>query len=189
MTAAAGRRPAILGTISGAGGDGSAVSGHGRSYRYLLTRRWGVGPTAVFVMLNPSTADAERDDPTLTRCVSFARREGCAALAVVNLFALRSPDPRVLARHRDPVGPRNDTYIAAACAAAPLVVAAWGTGGRLHGRAAQVTAMLARAGVRLWCVGTTKDGSPRHPLYVRGSTPLILSSPPDASAAAAGGGG
>jgi hypothetical protein len=143
-----------------------------RTHRYLLTRRWADGPAAVFIMLNPSTADEQHDDPTIRRCTGFARREGCGALTVVNLFALRSADPHELARHPDPAGVHNDLFIALACVPAVLVIAAWGAFGGLGGRDKQVQAALAAAGVRLRCLGVTAAGAPRHPLYVRVGTPL-----------------
>ena len=89
-----------------------------RVYRYLLTRRWGTVPAMVWIMLNPSTADAFAEDPTIRRCLIFAHREGCGGLTVVNLFALRSTDPKALTRHPDPVGPANDTFIRGHCAPA-----------------------------------------------------------------------
>jgi hypothetical protein len=86
-------------------GHSEAVFSPDRAYRYLLIRRWALGgPTMTMIMLNPSTADAHADDPTIRRCVSLARREGCAALEVVNLFALRSPYPKALLAAADPAG-------------------------------------------------------------------------------------
>ena len=138
-------------------------------YRYQLGRRWAAGgPVVAFVMLNPSTADAERDDPTIRRCAGFARRWGFAAMTVVNLFALRATDPARLRRARDPVGPANDGHIAAAAAGADAVVLAWGAHGDLRGRDRDVLALL--AGVRPACLGVTRGGQPRHPLYLPRAT-------------------
>lgn len=136
-------------------------------YRYLLTRRWGHGKTATFVMLNPSTADAEVDDPTIRRCVGFAAALGCAALAVVNLYAWRATKPADLWRAPDPVGEKADRYLtllarAARAERAPLI-AAWGA----NARPDRVAAVLALPGMdRLTALGVTKDGAPRHPLYL-----------------------
>lgn len=155
-----------------AGGTAAAVFDQGRGYRYLLTRIW--DPTRqplVCVMLNPSTADAFVEDPTIRRCVSFAQREGAGGLVVVNLFALRSTDPRVLRHHPDPVGRYNDAFIRQATQAG-RVVAAWGAAGTEHGRGAAVAETLAARGVALSCLGTTSTGQPRHPLYVPGSAVL-----------------
>ena len=144
------------------------------AYRYLLTRQWGAGPVMCWIMLNPSTATAAADDPTVTRCRCFARREGCGGMVIVNLFGLRSPSPRVLLYHADPEGPRNDETVLAQASQASIVVAAWGAAGsqpRLTSRRSAVLAAL--SGIPLWCLGVTKAGEPRHPLMVRTETPLI----------------
>lgn len=144
--------------------------GERRLYRYSLLRRWGPGEVAIFVMLNPSVADADVDDPTVRRCVGFARALGCDALRIVNLYAYRTKDPAELRRARragvDVVGPENDGYLAAAAVSAfarqqPLV-AAWGA----HAEDARVAQVLALSvGFEdLRAFGVTRDGQPRHPL-------------------------
>ena len=159
----------LLGSLS------SAAFSADRTYRYVLTRTWDqTARTMTWIMLNPSTADAMADDPTIRRCKAFARREGFGGMAVVNLFGLRATDPRALRDHPDPAGPANDWFLRLHTQAAPRTVAAWGARGALHGRAAEVAGMLAAIpGVRLECLGVTADGSPRHPLYVRSDAPLI----------------
>lgn len=144
------------------------------TYRYALTRRWDEDrPPAVFVMLNPSTASAFTDDPTIRRCVGFARSYGCGGLVVLNLFALRSTQPAALLTADDPVGPANDQLLRLTLQAPDrLVVAAWGTHGTHLGRDQAVTAMVAQLGVQLHCLGLTKGQHPRHPLYVRGDAKL-----------------
>ena len=149
---------------------GTATLSADRAYRYLLTRRWGDGPAMTWIMLNPSTADASDDDPTIRRCIGFARREGCAAIQVVNLFALRAADPRELRASPDPVGPGNDGFLLARPAAA-CIVAAWGASGNFLGRSRKVRVML--GGTALLCLGLTSAGEPRHPLYSRSDTPLV----------------
>lgn len=156
-----------------------------RTYRYLLSRHWGFGafsfgsdepgPTLAWVMLNPSTADALEDDPTIRRCMGFAKAWGYAGITVVNLFAVRSTDPAVLHRHPDPVGPDNDDVLRLLVEEGGLTdfVAAWGAHPTVERRAAQVVGMLRVAGARFDCLGLTKDGHPRHPLYVAGSTKPI----------------
>jgi hypothetical protein len=141
-----------------------------RTYRYLLEHRWGTAAAMVLVMLNPSTADATRDDPTMRRALRFARREGCGGLIVVNLVALRATDPAALAAHPDPVGPDNDQILCAAAGRGTPLVAAWGAHGALHGRDRAVLRLLAPA--RLRCLGLTAGGQPRHPLYLPASTQL-----------------
>lgn len=142
-----------------------------RRYRYLLTRQWGSGPRALFVGLNPSTADAGTDDPTTRRIVGFAQSAGCGSMALVNLYAWRSTSPSVLRQVTDPIGPDNDQWIAHALSAADIVVIAWGTHAGVA-RAAAVIHLLAHS--TIWCLGRTKDGHPRHPLYVPARTPLEL---------------
>lgn len=145
------------------------LSDDGR-YRYRLTRRWADGDAwATFVMLNPSTADATEDDPTIRRCVSFAKREGCSALQVVNLFAYRATDPRELKRVADPVGPDNDAWLSRALGTPALRIAAWGA----HGRPDRVVVVKSFAVPGLHALGVTKDGHPRHPLYLRADAPLV----------------
>lgn len=141
-----------------------------RTYRYLLEHRWGSVAPMVLVMLNPSTADATRDDPTMRRALRFARREGCGGLIVVNLFALRATDPAALTSHPDPVGSDNDQVLCAAVGRGNLVVAGWGAHGTPHGRDRAVLRLLAP--VRLRCLGLTAGGQPRHPLYLPATAPL-----------------
>lgn len=151
--------------------DRGAVISRCRRYRYQLTRIWDDRlSTVVFVGLNPSTADANIDDPTVRRCVGFAREWGFGALILVNLFALRSTDPSGLYAARAPIGPDNDHWIRLAGSNAELVVAAWGVHGELHGRGRYVRALFPR----LMCLGRTREGHPRHPLYLSKDTPLKL---------------
>lgn len=153
------------------------------NYRYTLTRHWGSGEALMFVMLNPSTADAMQDDPTIRRCISFAKRDGYDGIVVQNLYAIRSTDPKVIhGAARDPIGPETDTYLAMTLTERVRrglpVVAAWGAGpggGRRGYLRFQVRMEYVRKlvpGVDWRCLGMTKAGAPRHPLYVAGSTPL-----------------
>jgi hypothetical protein len=145
----------------------TAVFDATRTYRYLLTRWWADGPQVGFVMLNPSTADAMEDDPTIRRCIGFAQAWGYGSLAVANVFAYRSTHPDDLLATNDPVGPDNDAWIARVASACPLVVCAWGSHRTtLKGRGAAVRAAL---GDRAHYLRLTKDGSPGHPLYLKGS--------------------
>jgi hypothetical protein len=158
--------------------SGALLSDDG-AYRYRLWR--GAGRSMLFVMLNPSTADASADDPTIRRCVSFAAREGCTRIDVINLFALRATDPKALAAHADPVGPDNRTHTDEALSMAVHcdfpIVAAWGAHGFAVSRAVAFAQAAARLRAPLLCLGTTKDGAPRHPLYVRADAPLVVWSP------------
>ena len=144
---------------------GTAVLSPTGLYRYSLTRSWSqVELTRVlWVMLNPSTADAELDDPTIRRCIGFSKTWGFDSLEVVNLFAMRATNPAELRMCPDPVGSLNDLHIAAAVACADLVVAAWGAHPLATERAKAVLPLLGEP----VCLGRTKSGAPRHPLYVR----------------------
>jgi hypothetical protein len=140
-------------------------------HRYRLERAWdnsSLRRPCVFIMLNPSTADGLQDDPTIRRCVRFARSWGYNHLVVVNLFSYRATDPDELLKSPAPVeGPRNMEYIWDATVQAGLIVAAWGAQGCLFGQDRRVLDTITHD-VR--CLGTTKSGQPRHPLYVRGDT-------------------
>ena len=149
------------------------------AYRYLLTR----GPLGsgerrlVAVGLNPSTADAVKPDPTTTRLVALAKREGCAHLVLINLYALRSRDPRALERHADPVGPHWAEWLARVLRDTDpkdLVLLCWGASGpRRSEQPARVLAAIEDRGLVAWCLGRCRDGSPRHPLLVRADTALV----------------
>jgi hypothetical protein len=153
---------------------GATFDARGR-YRWRLWRTLGASPDRVlFVMLNPSTADADRDDPTIRRCIGFARAWGFGRLDVVNLFAFRTALPGRLRGSRDPVGPDNDRHIARAARDADAIVAAWGVHGALLRRDRAVLDLLADR--PLLCLGRTRAGHPRHPLYLRAAThpvPLV----------------
>jgi len=139
-----------------------------RAHRYTLWREFDLTNSdfVQFIGLNPSTADEVQDDPTVRRCIDFAKRWGFGALCMTNIFGFRATDPRVMKAHPEPIGPDNDAWLARIAAGAGLVVAAWGTHGVFMDRGRAVQSYLHN----LSCLGTTKDGSPRHPLYVRADT-------------------
>lgn len=151
------------------------------TYRYSLGREWAPitgrpGALLAWVMLNPSTADADVLDPTLRRCRAFSRRFGYAGMVILNLFGLRSPDPRRLAGHHDAVGPDNDDEITTWLSrpAVGAVVCAWGAHREAHdsGRADTVLRIVNDSGKPTYVLGLTKDGHPKHPLYLPSETPL-----------------
>ncbi len=150
------------------------------TYRYTLRRRipsalrW-VKP-CLFVMLNPSTADATKDDPTIRRCIGFAKREGCTDLTVVNLYALRATDPAELGKHADPFGPDNGRHLAEQIALHrhEIIIAAWGANPFAYRQESTSVAKMALRTAGAFCLGTTAQGHPRHPLYVKADQPLVL---------------
>lgn len=145
------------------------------TYRYTLGRTWGDPESQnrlAVCMLNPSTATALVDDPTISRCIGFAKREGCDGLDVLNAYALRSTDPRALLTHADPVGPDNDSHLCTAVWSHSVIVVAWGVN-ITPKRQAAIAAIIDDANCTAMCLGVTKDGFPRHPLYVRSDQPLV----------------
>jgi hypothetical protein len=157
--------------LNDSSGRDGAIFSPCMTWRYSLRRDWSDMLTpprvALWIMLNPSTADHLKLDPTVTRCREFSRAWGYTALEVVNLFALRSTDPEGLYAHADPVGPGNDHYIARAAEAADLIVCAWGNHAALHTRGRAVTAAL--SGRLLHALRLNGSGHPAHPLYLPGS--------------------
>jgi len=129
-----------------------------------------------FIGLNPSTADETKDDPTIRRCIGFAKAWGYAALCMTNLFAFRATDPYVMKSHQHPVGDDNTHHLLTCGANAGLVVAAWGKHGTFRHQDLNVRQILYRAGVRLHCLGLNSDGTPKHPLYLKkDTTPSLFS--------------
>lgn len=144
---------------------GARLSECGR-YRYTLTRQWGDGMRVCWVMLNPSTADATDDDPTIKRVRGFTRAWGYSGFIVVNLFAWRATKPAELLKVADPVGPDNDVAIAGAVESSAAIIAAWGTvHKKLRWRAARVRSDIT-ANWSLHYLRLSNDGAPWHPLYL-----------------------
>jgi hypothetical protein len=161
-------------------GSGAVISAD-QVYRYHLNRYWAselhLGNFVLWIMLNPSTADADLNDPTITRCMGFARMWGFSGIEVVNLFGYRATDPDdLLAAHRagtDVVGPDNDEYVASSMHRAGICVAAWGAHRLAGSRSASMLRIAHEQGRNLFHLGDlTKDGHPRHPLYLAAATEL-----------------
>lgn len=157
----------------------SAVLSACGKYRYRLDREFddftGEG-RVTFVMLNPSTADATQDDPTIRRCKGYARAWGAARLSVVNLFAFRSTDPDALygMSRADAIGPENDQHILEACQQSKLVVCAWGNHGTLHDRAREVLKLIGTVQTPVALKINAKSGQPAHPLYLKGDAKPVM---------------
>lgn len=142
-------------------------------YRYSLRREWSNGGRIVlFIMLNPSTADAEVDDPTIRRCIALAKRWNFDALEVVNLFAWRATDPRQLSKCANPIGEGNNEAIMKAAERSSQIVCAWGANAYAKPMALRVKALLNH--LPLWAIKMNADGSPKHPLYAKTESNLVL---------------
>ena len=135
-------------------------------FRYRLARQWGEGDPLLFVMLNPSIADAEQDDATIRRCIKFAQSHGYEGLEVVNLFAYRATKPVDLKRAFYPVGPDNDMHIRHAAQTAGRVCVAWGANASGLNRPGEVLTLLRGVGVVPYCLRITRSGYPQHPLML-----------------------
>ncbi|MDK3019890.1 DUF1643 domain-containing protein [Pseudodonghicola flavimaris] len=145
----------------------TAVYSDCETYRYSLTRVWDpAGRRLLFLMLNPSTATEVQNDPTIERCERRARALGFGGFRAANIFALRETDPRAMRRAADPVGPDNDAAILDGLDWADQVIAGWGTHGAHLGRGAAVEALLRGTGRTVHHLGLTREGHPRHPLYI-----------------------
>jgi hypothetical protein len=149
---------------------GASMSACG-AFRYRLWRQWDEGkPRVLFVMLNPSTADGTLDDPTIRKCLGFAKRLGYGGIEVVNLFAFRATDPGDLSAAGWPVGPDNDTHIRTACGSVGGVICAWGSNvdrsPAAKDRAAAVRSLLHEVWGRCEALAHTKSGQPSHPLML-----------------------
>lgn len=148
---------------------GKAIFSIGREYRYGLARVWGDDSYALFIGLNPASADETKGDHTIRRCLNFSRRWNVGGMWVVNLFAYRSPYPEILFQQKDPVGEYNDEYISHFARYAKVVVACWGSLGHYRDRDFYVNNLIKR---KMYCFGLTQGGFPKHPLYLRNGTPL-----------------
>lgn len=161
----------LFGSAANDAGSSAVISECGR-YRYKLSRRTSVtqfsdtGKRAVWVMLNPSTADATTNDRTIEAVLDFSARWLCTHVDVVNMYAFRATDPSELWKAADPVGPDNNYWIMDTCYGADLIVCAWG-GNAAASRITEVEMMLPRP---TWALARNKDGTPKHPLYIRRDT-------------------
>ena len=153
------------------GVKGSALFGGDRKqYRYVLKRSWNNQlPAFMFLMMNPSTADISVDDPTVARCQAFARNWGGGSLYVTNTFAYRATDQRDLLAVLDPIGPENDRHILATARRVTKIIVAYGQPHRaLRQRGIEVCSLLRLSGHELYALKLNTDGSPGHPLYIKG---------------------
>lgn len=143
------------------------------TYRYLLRRVWNhEQPRALYIMLNPSTADASIDDPTIRSCIRLARENGYGSFEVINLFGLRATDPAELEKHPDPIGPMNERVGIAAIMRCDVAICAWGAHPMAARKSGFLLDQLRSRKPAVYCLGKTKAGAPKHPLYIKSGTPL-----------------
>ena len=153
--------------------ENDAVISDCGKYRYLLRRAWDAKkPRALYIMLNPSTADAYKDDATIRSCVRLAVGLGYGSIEVVNLFAWRATDPDELGTAPDAIGPNNDASIARAVERCDVAICAWGAYPVSSTRIADVKNAIRSRRPAVYCLGKTKAGFPKHPLYIKSGTPL-----------------
>ena len=167
--------------------DHKTIFSEDRIYRFTLWRDWtndsleleeregnNTGKFIMFIGLNPSTADETKDDPTIRRCIGFAKRWGYGALCMTNLFAFRATNPKDMIRHAEPVGIGNGSHLIEVAQSAGECVAAWGKHGRHNHRDSDVITLFEISGLasKLRCLGVNSDGTPKHPLYLRGDAKL-----------------
>ncbi|EGF20712.1 MULTISPECIES: DUF1643 domain-containing protein [Streptococcus] len=141
-----------------------AILSEDRKFRYILSRVWDEAkPTVLFIGLNPSTADENEDDPTIRKCINFAKSWGYGGILMANLFAYRATNPRVLYSEQDPIGSDNDFYIKEYADKSEMIIACWGNHGSFNNRSHEVYGLVDS----LHCLDTNKSGEPKHPLYIR----------------------
>lgn len=153
--------------------EDSAIFSPCRKWRYTLHRYWGDGPCVVFLMFNPSTADESTNDATIRRCIGFAKRWEYGRLIILNLFSIRSTDPRGVIKDEDPIGPDNDHWILESLRDAEELILAWGCNQHMSSPTLKIRPKTVIDNIKstypsmpLKCLGTRKDGSPRHPLML-----------------------
>jgi hypothetical protein len=143
------------------------------SYRYLLRRTWDHDkPRCLFIMLNPSTADAEIDDATIRSCIRLSKGFGYGSFEVINLFGLRATDPAELAKAEDPIGPMNERIGAAAIIRCDVAICAWGAHPMAQRHGQNIVGLVRSYRPAAYCLGKTKAGAPKHPLYIKSGTAL-----------------
>lgn len=152
----------------------SSVFSEGRKYRYTLYRKWEKGEgTIMFIGLNPSTADETEDDPTIRRCVSYAKTWGYQSLCMTNLFGFRATKPNVMMKEAFPIGRMNDAFLTLVAEEAALIVAAWGNKGSYMNRDVEVMRLF-QGKHSLYVLRLTKNGHPAHPLYLPKTLPAVI---------------
>jgi hypothetical protein len=166
---------------------GLQIKGMEEVYRYWLVIKWDGAPLGdvvqsyelkglmQFIGLNPSTATETVDDPTVRRCKDFARREGHGGMVMTNAFAHRSTDPKGMLRFDEPIGPENDIYLGMAAYACSKIVLCWGNHASHLERESSLLKGVGHPLVRdkVFCLGRNSGGSPKHPLYLKKTAPLI----------------
>lgn len=149
-----------------------AIISQDQLYRYSLSRIWDESLLKLLIIgLNPSTADATLDDPTMRRCIDFAKSWGFGSLIMADLFAYRSTDPQNLYGAKDPIDPENNNYLLNLHQKCDQTLVAWGNHGNFLNRDNEVINLLHK---EIYCLGITKNNQPKHPLYIRADQERIL---------------
>ena len=151
---------------------GTAIFSLDHKYRYVLTRKWSNNGICLFIMLNPSTADAYKFDPTVSRAYKIAKRLKLGELVVLNIFAIKGSDPSVIKEYDDPIGKYNDYYINYYCKKSKMIIVAWGNHGSYNNRSNDVKNILKRNKKGVYCIDINNSGEPKHPLYTKNNSKL-----------------
>jgi hypothetical protein len=153
--------------------ENDAVISDCGKYRYMLRRTWAFEkPRALLIMLNPSTADAEKDDATIRSCVRLLSGLGYGSMEVVNVFGYRATNPDELAKQPNPIGPMNERVTEGAIQRCDVVIFAWGAHELARRHTNHLRSLVSSYRPAVYCFGKTKGGMPKHPLYIKSGTPL-----------------
>jgi hypothetical protein len=151
---------------------GSAIFSKDHKYRYVLTRKWSKEGICLFIMLNPSTADEYKLDPTVNRAYKIAKRYKLGELVVLNVFAIKGTDPSIIKFCSEPVGEYNDYYIKYYLKKSKMTVLAWGNNGKFNDRATAVKKLIINSKIDPFCIDINNSGEPKHPLYTKNNAKL-----------------
>lgn len=151
---------------------GYAIFSFDKKYRYTLGRKWSNNGICLFILLNPSTADAFKLDPTITRAYNLSKRLGYGELIILNIFAIRGSNPDIIKDVADPVGTLNNYYIKKTVKKSDLIILGWGNHGKINNRSSEIINIINKIGKEYHVLDINKSGEPKHPLYTKSDIKL-----------------
>lgn len=146
---------------------GYAVFSFDKKYRYILGRKWSNKGKCLFILLNPSTADAFKLDPTITRAYNLSKKLGLGELIILNIFAIRGSNPEIIKKVSDPIGPLNNYYIKKYVKKSDLIILGWGNHGKINNRSKEIIDIIKKVKKEIYVLDINKNGEPKHPLYIK----------------------